>query len=55
MLTTSSLTLAIVPTLMFRENAKDVYPADNWQDRWIGRLARGAALTIHGPSLHLTS
>ena len=36
-----------------RENAKDAYPTDNWQDRWIGRFARGAALTIHGPIIAL--
>ena len=36
-----------------RENAKDAYPGKNWQDRWIGRFARGAALTIHGPIIAL--
>ena len=38
-----------------RENANDVYPEDNWEDRWIRRLARGAALTIHGPIIALNS
>lgn len=36
-----------------RENAKDVYPGNNCEDRWIGRFARGAALTIHGPIIAL--
>ena len=36
-----------------RENASDVYPEDNWEDRCIRRLARGAALTIHGPIIAL--
>lgn len=37
-----------------RENARNIYPDDkNWEDRWIGRLARGAALTIHGPIIAL--
>ena len=36
-----------------RENAKDAYPDENWQDRCIGRFARGAALTIHGPIIAL--
>jgi hypothetical protein len=36
-----------------RENASDVYPEDNWEDRCIRPLARGAALTIHGPIIAL--
>ena len=36
-----------------RENASDVYPEKEWEDRWIRRLARGAALTIHGPIIAL--
>jgi hypothetical protein len=36
-----------------RENAREVYPDDNRQDRRIRRLARGAALTIHGPIIAL--
>ncbi|MDB5575625.1 MAG: hypothetical protein JWR80_801 [Bradyrhizobium sp.] len=36
-----------------RENASDVYPEDKWEDRCIRRLARGAALTIHGPIIAL--
>ncbi|WP_431205850.1 hypothetical protein ACQ86E_13870 [Bradyrhizobium betae] len=36
-----------------RENASDVYPQNGWKDRWIRRLARGAALTIHGPIIAL--
>jgi hypothetical protein len=36
-----------------RENASDVYPGSNREDRWIRRLARSAALTIHGPIIAL--
>jgi hypothetical protein len=36
-----------------RENASDVYRGSNREDRWIRRLARGAALTIHGPVIAL--
>src|SRR6202022_723625 len=36
-----------------RENAREVYPDDNRLDRGIRRLARGAALTIHGPIIAL--
>lgn len=36
-----------------RENASEVYPGANFEDRWIRRLARGAALTIHGPVIAL--
>jgi hypothetical protein len=36
-----------------RENASDVYPEDKWKDRCIRYLARGAALTIHGPIIAL--
>jgi len=38
-----------------RENARNIYPYpnDNWEDYLIPRLARGAALTIHGPIIAL--
>jgi hypothetical protein len=32
-----------------RENAKEVYSRDDWKDYWCAKLARGAALMIHGP------
>jgi hypothetical protein len=46
--------VALVKTILglshaIRENARDVFPTTRPADRWMRRIASGAALTIHGP------
>ena len=48
------LLTALVKTILglshaIRENARDVFPTNRPFDRWMRRIASGAALTIHGP------
>jgi hypothetical protein len=48
------LMVALLKTILglahaIRENARDVFPGSSGLDRWMRRIASGAALTIHGP------